>query len=388
MSASISSPVATQDDRPSPATATIALPRRAGLLPRRNRRTRITSGVIVRLAVLALALVVVRLLLSADAEPLPRASMLTLASSQPAIRSDFADPAVLVVGDVYYAYATNAAGKHVQVARSFDLSHWISLPDALPTLPAWVDSRGSWVWAPDVIQIGRRFVMYYTARDVRSGRQCIGVASSADPFGPFADSNGGPFVCQRDLGGDIDASPFRDGGALYLYFKSDGNCCRIHAHLWGQRLSSDGLHLLGAPILLLTNDQGWEGDVVEAPNMLKTGRSYGLFYSGNDYATNRYAIGYARCQSPLGPCAKPADHPILSTNLAASIPLLGPGGASLFQAGGVIWVAFHTWGVTVAGAPVAARYMLIERLSWHGGEPVILSPQAATAASITSPVSH
>ncbi len=388
MSASISSTVATQGDNSSSTTATVALPQRAGLHPRRRRRARSVTGVVVRLAVLALALVVVRSLLSADAAPLPRATMLTLAASQPAIRSDFADPAVLVVGDIFYAYATNAAGKHVQVARSFDLSHWTSLPDALPTLPAWVDNRGDWVWAPDVIQIGRRFVMYYTARDAHSGRQCIGVASSAAPFGPFADTNAGPFVCQRDLGGDIDASPFRDGDALYLYFKSDGNCCRIHAHLWGQRLSSDGLHLLGAPVLLLTNDQGWEGDVVEAPNMLKTGRSYGLFYSGNDYATNRYAIGYARCQTPLGPCEKPADHPILSTNLAAPIPLVGPGGASLFEAGGVTWVAFHTWGVTVAGAPVAARYMLIERLSWHGGEPVILSPQAATAASITSPMSH
>lgn len=386
MSAPSHTAVATQGDKPSPASVVVI--RGAGMLPRRRRRPRIATGVVVRLVALALALVVVRSLLSADAAPLPRASMLSLASSQPAIRSDFADPAVLVVGDVYYAYATNAAGKHVQVARSFDLSHWTMLPDALPSLPAWVDSRGAWVWAPDVIQIGRRFVMYYTARDLRSGRECIGVASSADPFGPFADSNAGPFVCQRDLGGDIDASPFRDGATLYLYFKSDGNCCRIHAHLWGQRLSSDGLRLLGAPVMLLTNDQRWEGDVVEAPNMLKTGRSYGLFYSGNDYATNRYAIGYARCQSPLGPCAKPVDHPILSSNLAAPIPLVGPGGASFFTAGGVTWVAFHTWGVTVAGAPVAARYMLIERLGWRGGAPVILSPQAAAAASITSPAAR
>lgn len=386
MSAPSQTTVATQDDRPSPASVSVISV--AGMFPRRRHQPHVASGIIVRLAVLALTLVVVRSLLSADAAPLPRASMLTLASSQPAIRSDFADPAMLVVGNVYYAYATNAAGKHVQVARSFDLSHFTLLPDALPTLPAWVDGRGAWVWAPDVIQIGRRFVMYYTAREVRSGRQCIGVASSAVPFGPFLDTNVAPFVCQRDLGGDIDASPFRDEDALYLYFKSDGNCCRIHTHLWGQRLSSDGLHLIGAPVMLLTNDQGWEADVVEAPNMLKTGRSYGLFYSGNDYATNRYAIGYARCQSPLGPCAKPADHPILSTNLAAPIPLVGPGGASFFAAGGVTWVAFHTWGVTVAGAPVAARYMLIERLGWRGGEPVILSPQAATAASIIPPTSR
>lgn len=294
-------------------------------------------------------------------------------TSGPAIGGDFADPAVLVVGDDYFAYATNAAGKHVQVARSTDLRQWTMLPDALPSLPAWASAGGAYVWAPDVIQIGAQFVMYYTARDAAAGRQCIGVATSARPAGPFRDDSPQPLVCQRALGGDIDASPFRDGAALYLYFKSDGNCCHLLTTIWGQRLAPDGLRLVGAPIALLTNDQAWEGDVVEAPNMLQHDGRYDLFYSGNDYASARYAIGFARCQTPLGPCQKPLDHPVLASDPTAPTPLIGPGGASLFQVGDATWIAFHTW---MGGASSGVRSTLIEQLIWVGDIPEPLTTTA------------
>ncbi|MEZ5269512.1 MAG: hypothetical protein R2789_13435 [Microthrixaceae bacterium] len=36
------------------------------------------------------------------------------------------------------------------------------------------------------------------------------------------------FVCQRDLGRTIDASPFVDeDGTKWLLYKNDGNCCDI-----------------------------------------------------------------------------------------------------------------------------------------------------------------
>jgi hypothetical protein len=66
----------------------------------------------------------------------------------PVIRSDFPDPSVLQVGHTYYAYATNAFGKNVQVARSQDMVHWDLLPDAMPALPSWAQPGGSYVWAP------------------------------------------------------------------------------------------------------------------------------------------------------------------------------------------------------------------------------------------------
>ena len=52
--------------------------------------------------------------------------------TNPVIQSDFPDPSILQVGSLFYAYATNAFGKHVQVARSDDLVRWEPLPDARP----------------------------------------------------------------------------------------------------------------------------------------------------------------------------------------------------------------------------------------------------------------
>ncbi len=61
----------------------------------------------------------------------------------PVLASDFPDPRVLQVGNTYYAYATNASGKNVQVAQSSDLVHWNVLSDAMPALPTWANPGGS-----------------------------------------------------------------------------------------------------------------------------------------------------------------------------------------------------------------------------------------------------
>lgn len=336
------------------------------------RRLHVLAGSLV-LAVVLLAITATGYAVTVrDAQPQP----VPWVAARPVIASDFPDPDILVGDGVFYAYATNASGKHVQVARSSDLKHWTMLQDALPTLPKWADATGDWVWAPEVIQIGSRYVMYYTARDAASGRQCVGAATSDSPEGPFRDGRAAPFVCQVSLGGTIDASPFRDGDSLYLYFKSDGNCCRLAARLWGQRLAPDGLSLIGEPVALLTNDKPWEGNVIEAPNMLKHGASYYLFYSANDYASARYATGYARCSTPLGPCVKAADSPLLASARVSAGAFAGPGGEAFFQAEGVTFVAFHEWGVTPGGTLNGSRYLFIGRVGWHGSAPVIYaSPQ-------------
>ena len=73
---------------------------------------------------------------------------------------------------------------------------------------------GAWAlpgktWAPEVISVGDGYVMFYTAADQASGRQCIGRAAAAAPEGPFVDDAAVPFVCQPDLGGSIDPNPVR-----------------------------------------------------------------------------------------------------------------------------------------------------------------------------------
>ena len=82
----------------------------------------------------------------------------------PVLRNDFADPFVLKDGDTFYAYATNGSGKNIQEATSTDLVHWTMLADAMPSLAKWAQLGGSYVWAPEVMKIGSKYVMYYTAR--------------------------------------------------------------------------------------------------------------------------------------------------------------------------------------------------------------------------------
>ncbi len=291
----------------------------------------------------------------------------------PVLQDDFADPFVLHVGNTYYAYATNGSGKNIQRAKSPDLVHWELLNDAMPALPAWAQLGGSYVWAPEVLPVGDHYVMYYTARDTQSDKQCIGVAVGATPDGHFKDTNDHPFICEPDQGGDIDPDAFRDGDKLYFYWKNDGNCCGLTTHLYGQELSADGLHLVGdKPSALVENDQLWEGRVVEAPTMVKHGTGYYLFFSGNDYAGIPYAVGYALCKTPLGPCQEAADNPVLKSRVQEP-PVIGPGHQTVVQVGDQTWLVYHAWEM-VGGLRGDRRFLWIDRVTWEGDKPQVHGP--------------
>ena len=294
--------------------------------------------------------------------------------TNPVLRRNFPDPFLIEENGVYYAYATNDAGKNIQAAKSTDLVNWELLTDALPGLPTWARLGGSLVWAPEVIKIGDKFVMYYTARDKASNKQCIGVATADKPDGKFRDTNDKAFVCQAEQGGTIDASPFRDGGKLYLYYKNDGNCCNMPTRLWAQELSPDGLGLVGEPAQLIENDVQWEGRVVEAPTMWKQGDKYYLFYSGNNYAGFEYAVGYATCDTPMGPCKDAPENPILKSRMDKPPLVVGPGHQTLIQAGEQTWIIYHVWEVLSSGMTGSNRFMFMDKINWQDGKPVVQGP--------------
>jgi len=281
--------------------------------------------------------------------------------TNPVYDHDFPDPFVLKVGDTYYAYATNGAGKQVQTLTSKDLVHWTPGADALPT-PAKAWAHVGATWAPEVIHLDNgTYVLYYT-----SGR-CIGRAVAKRPLGPFVDDSQQPLVCQLRQGGSIDASPFRDGSALYLVWKNDGNSIGQKTIIWSQRLSGDGLRLIGRRARLETNDRPWEASVVEGPMLWQhDGRLY-LFYSGNDYTSSSYAVGYATCRSPLGPCTDAAENPILRSACRAS----GPGHNALIEVRNQTWIVYHAW---LPGHVGDKRVLWIDRLDWRDGKPVAHGP--------------
>lgn len=303
----------------------------------------------------------------------------------PVFRQDFPDAFVLRHGAQFIAYATNN-GPNVPMATSTDLVHWQFVGDAngkkrdaLPKLGRW--AKGGFTWAPEVMELNGKFLLYYAASDSRKNAQCVGVAVATDPFGPFVDDRAEPIICQTALGGTIDASPFHDAdGKLYLYFKNDGN--RVHARtsLWGQSLAADGLSVTGQPIELLKDDQRWEDRVVEAPTMVKSPLGYELFFSGGFFGWNAdegglspYAMGYASCTTPLGPCKAAAENPVLHgfSDREAGC-LSGPGHQSIFTVGTRTFMSFHAWQAT-SGCRKAGdqRELYIAPLFWKDGKPQI-----------------
>lgn len=273
------------------------------------------------------------------------------------------------VGQTYFAYATNSAAVNVQVATSTDLKKWtVSGTDALPTLPDWTAPGKT--WAPDVSEVAPgQFIMYFVAANLDPSFQCISVALSDSPTGPFVATGTGPLVCPSDEGGAIDPATFTDDdGTRYLVWKNDGNCCGLDTWLQIAPLAADGLTFSGPTTKLVKQTLAWEGNLVEAPTLVKHGARYVLLYSSNDYSGAEYTIGYATSPSLLGPYTKHPE-PLLTTE-SSGMRYTGPGGQDVVTTSdGSTLLAFHSW-----SDGLAYRGMNIVPLTWKNDEPVVVLP--------------
>ncbi|WP_420594184.1 glycoside hydrolase family 43 protein [Deinococcus sp.] len=308
--------------------------------------------------------------LAGGAGPAPVATQ-AATFSNPVLDENFPDPAILKVGGTYHAYSTNSANANVPHVTSRNLVQWERIGDAMPVLPGW--ARGGRTWAPEVAQIGQGFVLYFTAQDDDSGRQCIGAAAATSPAGPFFDSSDKPLVCQLGEGGSIDASPFQDkDGQRYLLWKNDGNCCNQATNIYIQPLSSDGLRLTGKASALIQNFQLWEGNVIEAPTLHYAGGVYYLLYSAGPYDSDLYAVGYATAPSVTGPYKKAPENPIL----VSKGDVAGPGHQTVITDGaGRTWLAYHAWtaGLT-SDAAGGYRSLRLDPVTFAGGKVKVAGP--------------
>ncbi len=270
-------------------------------------------------------------------------------------------------GRTYHAYATNGGGKHIQHATSRDLVYW-SMRDAdpLPELGRWAEPNPSRVWAPEVFDNGRGFTMHYTARDRASGRQCIGVALASSPNGPFRPAGEGPLVCPVADGGAIDAASHTENGQRYLLWKNDGNCCETDTWLHLQAVTWDGTRTTGEPVRLIRQDREWEGELIEAPTLVKRDGRYVLFYSADSYDGHRYKTGHAVAAGLTGPYTKAAA-PLMTTE-SFDGAVRGPGGQDVVTGSdGQDRIVFHGW----SPDGTRRRVMYGADLGFAGGRPVV-----------------
>ena len=257
---------------------------------------------------------------------------------------DQSDPVLTLTEGRYFLYTSGVPGSppvNVPVASATDFGDWSPITDALPVLPRW--AVPGYTWAPDVHRFGSSYVLYFTAMVVltKPAMECIGIATGTAPDGPFTPAST-PFICQVDQGGSIDPRVFTDAdGTNWMLWKSDQNIggANTPTKMWSQRLSSDGLGLVGRPALLMGPDEPWQGTIVEAPDMVEVDGDYWVFYSGNWFNQPTYAIGAARCAGPPGPCADIVSLPLLGSNDQGQ----GPGEASVFADSSGVWMLYSPW---------------------------------------------
>jgi len=258
-----------------------------------------------------------------------------------AFPGDAPDPAIVTTPDGYVAYTTEVAGMAVPARWSADLVHWSAPVDALPRLPRWaVPGR---TWSPVVAAVAGRWVLWAAANARGGSQQCLLVATASSPLGPF-EAERRPFVQPPGETWALDPSVHRDAaGDLWLTWKTDldrGAVCLLMA----QRLADDGRSLarLSAPVELLRSGARWEAGIIEAPCLMELGGTTWLFYSGNRWQSDAYAIGLAACPSGPGAAAVKLSHemPWVASDAGGS----GPGGQEPFtDHAGRRGLVLHAW---------------------------------------------
>ncbi|WP_165966840.1 glycoside hydrolase family 43 protein [Actinomadura sp. 7K507] len=287
---------------------------------------------------------------------------------EPVLDGSFADPTVIKVAGTYYAYGTNNAAAAMPVATApSPTGPWRPAPgDGLAHLPAW--AADGWTWAPEVVPPSggsRSYVLYFTARRKGSDHQCIGAATATSPAGPFVPVEGEPLVCPLELGGAIDAASYIEtDGTRYLLYKTDR---QQTAAIYLVRLNPDGLGLAGAPKRIMGRGAG-EPVMVEAPDLVRRGGKYVLFYAAGWYFKPNYQTRYAVASSLEGPYEK-APAPLQSTD-AYGGRIEGPGSADVLIDETGDYLVFHGI-LDYHDDSKVTRGMYVARLGWDGARPYL-----------------
>ena len=228
------------------------------------------------------------------------------------------DPQILLHNGKYYCYATSHP-KGFLARESDDLICWSEPVICFDASDNWGDNS---YWAPEVVYLNGRFIMHYTARDVKKNDTLyLGVAVADSPLGPFRDVHGAPMF---DFGyAAIDGSVLITEEGNYLYYSRD--CSQnvidgIHtSQIYCVMLDETLTRTVSEPKLMTTPVYDWEllslpsGFVWnEGPTVIKYGDGYLMNYSANCYATNDYSVCIATAEHPMGPWKKsPEANPVL-----------------------------------------------------------------------------
>lgn len=311
----------------------------------------------------------------------------------------YADPSVIRGLDGWwYAYGTTdplregEGTRHLlPISRSRDLVHWRYVGDAFTeaTVPRWADrARNAALWAPDIRYVDGQYRLYYVVTDTtvtgEPNDNAIGMATAPTPAGPWTDS-GAPVVAPRrgtsgnpgDFLWTFDPTLVTDArGGEHLFYGS------YYGGIWHTALTGDGAHTTGAATRVAT-DNKFEGAYV-----VRRGGWWYLFASTANCCagpTTGYSVHVGRSRSLAGPYLDRDGVPLLASQ-AGGTPVLYQNGNRWVGAGhnavvtdraGQDWTVYHAIDRSdpyLDGTDgINERPMLLDRLDWVGGWPVVRS---------------
>jgi beta-xylosidase len=306
---------------------------------------------------------------------------LMMSYENPVWHEYFADPFVLRSGNTFYAYGTGATGlerdgKAFPVLRSTDLNRWHYVGGALKPVEGF---HG--YWAPEVAFSDGLYYMFYSGNDKPGDEgHRVRVARSENPEGPFEDMQG-PLM--GDLGFTIDANPFFDtvSKEWFLFFATDYLADEPHGTGIGVVRLRDMTTVAGEPVIVARATQAWQlyeenrqhmgkrwkqWYTVEGPCVVYHQRRYWCLYSGGRWSGERYGVGFAVAEHPMGPWRD--DFAVHGPTVLRGIPgkVIGPGHTSVTQSpdGRGHILIYHAW-----DEGMTRRRMCIDPLIWTADGP-------------------
>jgi arabinan endo-1,5-alpha-L-arabinosidase len=254
-------------------------------------------------------------------------------------------------------------GRGVPSYHSKDLLHWEPGPRVFTSSPAWVSAavpgnRNQYFWAPDVIHLKGRYLLYYSVSTFGKNTSAIGLASNStlDPSEPDYQWHDEGMVIQSHATNDfnaIDPSVAQDGrGGLWLAFGSFWSGIKLVQldPATGKRISAE------SPIYSLACHES-----IEAACIYHYDGHYYLFVNWGRCCRgvdSTYNIRIGRSEEITGPYLDTEGKDLLNGGstlvLETSGPFIGPGHAGILSEGGTNWFSCHFYDGTRQGTPTLA----------------------------------
>lgn len=300
----------------------------------------------------------------------------------PVFEPILADPSVVrdPKSGVFYAYGTEdnwgdgVGNRVVPIIRSENLVSWTWVGQAFTTKPSWKTAGN--IWAPDVVYVDGKYVMYYSYSTWGDPNPGIGIATASEASGPFTD-HGKLFTSKEvDVPNSIDPHFFEEDGKKYLFWGSFSSAPTQGTFVVD--LSEDGMSVpdLSQKTKIAAGD-------FEAVMIHQKDDHYYFFGSKGsccEGANSQYHVLVARSKNLKGPYLDRNGNDIAQRGrgtvlLRGDDTFAGPGHNSRIVTDdeGTDWLLYHgidkSQGAVATGA--SRRTLMLDKIVWQDGWPRI-----------------